>query len=120
MKFVIHHHITVDNHYDLMVERGNTLITWQIPENIFNQFKSGSEIEAEKIQDHRKKYLEYQGPVSCDRGRVQIFDSGEYSDIIWNNEEIKINILGNRIQGLLSIIKNQGPMYTIKLTGNSA
>ena len=78
MKFVIHHHVTLPEHYDLMLEVEETLHTWQItPDNLENLI-SGRRIEVLKIQDHRKKYLEYEGPVSCDRGHVSLFDSGEY------------------------------------------
>jgi hypothetical protein len=86
-KFVIQHH-TRDNHshWDLMFERENHLATWQVsvgpaewPDNPQN---------AVKIQNHRLDYLSYQGPISNNRGRVEIadqggFDAGEISEIRW-------------------------------------
>lgn len=78
MKFVIHHHVTVPEHYDLMLEAEETLHTWQLTTKNLTSLLSGRRIEAVKIHDHRKMYLEYEGPVSCDRGHVSLFDSGEY------------------------------------------
>lgn len=107
MKFVIHLHETVESHYDLMVERGDALVTWRIPRREFPSFLSGSEIPAERIQDHRKMYLTYEGPVSCERGRVACYDSGEYSELCWNEKNIEIFLRGAIIFGNLSIRKLQ-------------
>jgi hypothetical protein len=41
-------------------------------------------IRAEELGDHRLAYLEYEGPLSGDRGRVRRYDAGEFE---WESEE---------------------------------
>jgi len=65
-----------DFHYDLMIECGEVLLTWQ----------SGAPPDAEKelpclvrqLPDHRAEYLDYQGPVGSDRGWCEIHDRGTF------------------------------------------
>lgn len=75
-RFVILHHTGFGReHWDLMLERGESLATWQL----LSQPQSGEvgPVPAVRIGDHRKAYLEYEGPVSGGRGQVQRFDHGE-------------------------------------------
>ena len=113
MKFVIHHHVTSPPHYDLMVEKDNVLHTWQISENSFQNFIDGKSINVTMIQDHRKKYLDYEGPISCDRGTVKIFDTGEYVEISWN-KDIIVQINGKLLNGKLSLLFNCDKYFLLK------
>ena len=61
------------SHYDLFLENGDALNAWRIsapPE-------TGC-VTVEKICDHRKKYLEYEGEISEGRGKVTIHSQGHY------------------------------------------
>jgi len=116
MKFVIQNHTTGNEHYDLMIEISDTLLTWQIPFMDFKYFLDSSEISAPRIQDHRKKYLSYEGPISCDRGRVDIFDSGDYNGRINSPDSFSIKIKGHKLKGTLSIIKKQNTLFLLKYT----
>ena len=40
--------------------------------------EEGQVIAAMKLQDHRLAYLDYEGPVSNNRGQVTVFDKGRY------------------------------------------
>lgn len=74
-RFVILHHITADGeHWDLMLERGGVLMTWQLPRNP----SEGDclPLAARRIRDHRKAYLDYEGIVSGNRGHVKRVDQG--------------------------------------------
>ena len=97
MRFVIQHHICEDNHYDLMIESGDILLTWRISSNDIGPLFEGAKIRVKKIQDHRKDYLSYEGPISGDRGRVEIFDSGE-CELISEKKENK-NLYQYQING---------------------
>lgn len=78
MKFVIHFHSTETDHYDFMLEKDDFLLTWRIDLIEYNKMLKGEQASAVKIHDHNRKYLDYQGPVSCGRGHVKLIDSGEY------------------------------------------
>ncbi len=69
-RFVILHHDWPAPHYDLMLESGGVLRTWRLADPY------GS--DAEPIGDHRLEYLDYEGPVSGDRGHVQRWDHGTF------------------------------------------
>jgi hypothetical protein len=73
MRFVILHHVLPPDsgradHFDLMLERDadGPLLTWELPE--LPQFHS--EYAARQLPPHRREYLDYEGPVSGDRGHV--------------------------------------------------
>ncbi len=62
------------SHYDLMLEGDGTLRTWAL-----DSLPTGdAEIAAEALPDHRIAYLDYEGPVSGNRGRVERIERGTY------------------------------------------
>ena len=105
MKFIIHLHETEDIHYDLMLENEDSLMTWRIGRNDFERFLNGAETWAERINDHRKFYLTYQGPVSSGRGTVISYDTGDYTVKSWDGKTIEIAMVGAKIHGSLSIFE---------------
>lgn len=75
-RFVILHHTAPDGeHWDLMIETGEKLATWRLAENP-RKSDNWRTIEAQRIGDHRKAYLDYEGPLSRDRGSVTRVDAG--------------------------------------------
>lgn len=62
------------DHWDLMLESDNTLLTWALSE----MPESGKSIPAVPLADHRLRYLDYQGQVSEDCGWVTQVTRGEY------------------------------------------
>ncbi len=76
--FVIQLHQVGDGyHYDLMLETGEALVTFQLPV-LPGEIVDGESVEAARLPDHRREYLTYEGPVSGDRGTVRIVDRGRY------------------------------------------
>jgi len=74
-RYVILEHDHPRRHWDLMLEAGEALLTWRLEA----WPKDGVRIRAEPIGDHRTAYLDYEGPVSGNRGRVQRRDEGVYA-----------------------------------------
>jgi hypothetical protein len=74
LRYVVLHHTGIDQpHYDLMFEReGRDKLasargsTWPPMDQTI----------LERIPDHRKAYLDYEGPVSENRGAVKRVESG--------------------------------------------
>ena len=78
MRFVIlKHQGHGDLHYDLMLEGKDKLVTWSCSQNPLTHPNA----RCRRIADHRKVYLEYEGPVSQNRGTVERVDSGRYEAI---------------------------------------
>jgi hypothetical protein len=75
LRYVILRHEGVpEPHFDLMFEtaEGSALATWRSP-----AWPPASET-VEKLPDHRREYLDYEGPVSHDRGYVKQVEAGTY------------------------------------------
>jgi hypothetical protein len=75
LSYVVLHHTGVDNaHYDLMYESapGSALTTWRLP-----IWPVTAATPIERLPDHRRDYLTYEGPVSNNRGQVARVASGD-------------------------------------------
>ena len=71
---VLFHQVGNSDHWDLMLEVQNRLWTWRMSElPTINQTVTG-----ERIIDHRIHYLDYEGPVSNNRGIVKRVRAGRY------------------------------------------
>jgi hypothetical protein len=73
-RFVILSHDHPSPHWDFMLEQGEALRTWRLAEVP----RPGRTLPAEPLPDHRKAYLDYEGPVSGGRGTVAQVDAGKY------------------------------------------
>ncbi|MCH2182317.1 MAG: hypothetical protein MK108_09960 [Mariniblastus sp.] len=70
-EFVILFHQTPESaeradHWDLMIQSGDSLMTWALESSPL----AGRVMTAVRLADHRLEYLDYQGPLSDDRGVV--------------------------------------------------
>ncbi len=71
-----------ESHWDLMLEFEGVLLTWALPSLDFSNLpQSFASLGIRRLADHRAVYLEYEGPVSGDRGFVQQTDSGVYRSV---------------------------------------
>lgn len=96
-QFVILEHCWNGVHFDLMleVEPEAPLRTWALdamPE-------PGRLRTARGLPDHRRVYLEYEGPVSGDRGTVRRIDRGTYRVVAWSDDRILLELEGSVLAG---------------------
>jgi len=105
-RFTISHHTgsKEGDHYDLMLEHGDTLKTWRMANTAFLVSQVGRQ-----IKDHRKTYLDYEGEISGDRGRVKIWDTGTYSVDEWKDERIQVALVGRAVKTRL--VMTLGPKH---------
>lgn len=98
---VLYHECPADDerpsHYDLMLEHEGVLLTWALAEPP----RLGAEQIAERLPDHRLRYLDYEGPVSGDRGHVVRWDRGECRIERASEDELLAILSGERISGRL-------------------
>ena len=86
-RFVVLRHVDrLGVHFDLMIDVGDGLATWKMSAPPEAANKVG--IICRRIGDHRRAYLEYEGPISGDRGEVSRHDCGscfchEKTDDAW-------------------------------------
>lgn len=96
-------------HWDLLLEDDVHCRTWRLlasPEQIEQA------IPAEALPNHRLIYLDYEGPISGDRGSVTLWDSG---DLEWrtNNETVcEVVVTGERWRGTVRLIRGEDTNWT--------
>jgi hypothetical protein len=98
-RYVLLEHDYPHRHWDLMLEQGETLKTWRLaapptPEN---------PVLAEMIGDHRPIYLDYEGPVSGQRGIVRRWDRGEIKDVEPSRDLWVVCVVGRLLEGTLKL-----------------
>lgn len=97
-RYVILEHDHPVLHWDFMLEAGGVLRTWRLE----SAPKGGDEITAEPLPDHRLHYLDYEGPVSGDRGTVKRWDRGTYEPAA-ASERVEVTLAGEQLQGIAQI-----------------
>ena len=104
-KYVILRHecppsYTRPSHWDLMLRWGPTpgtatLRTWAIVQSPDRPEAT----DAERLGDHRLEYLEFEGPLSGDRGTVSRWDTGSYSIVESGDDALIVEVQGQRLHG---------------------
>ena len=81
------------DHYDLMLSPADSkpLWTWAIPINPVHQ-PLPLECKAERLPNHRRIYLDYQGPISGNRGHVQQAALGTFEVVIWSEQQVDVRL----------------------------
>jgi len=103
-RFVILEHDYPTRHWDLMLESGPVLRTWRLS----TPPEAGRSIEAEASFDHRPVYLDYEGPVSGDRGVVKRWDTGTFSWESDTPDRVAVQLTGRRIAGRVVLLRDGG------------
>jgi hypothetical protein len=92
-------------HWDLLLATGNQLRAWALAE----EPQPGRAIPAASLPDHRTVYLDYEGPLSGDRGAVTQWDAGTFQWLELTSEHVAIRLDGRRLQGTLRLARAAGP-----------
>jgi DNA polymerase Ligase (LigD) len=108
-RFVILTHDHPYLHWDLFLEDGDVLRGWRLAEEPV----AGKPIAATAQADHREMYLDYEGPVSGNRGHVTRWDFGEYVPEPPSREaslrasrigtQVILQITGSRLRGRVEL-----------------
>lgn len=85
-------------HFDLMLEEDAALATWQFTTSPALLKKNGT-LPCQRLADHRKAYLDYEGSVGGNRGNVTRLDSGACEIISADDERWSVEILGKQVSG---------------------
>lgn len=97
-RFVLLRHTTAsDVHFDLMIDCGEVLATWRLP--CIPTAGAAAELPLERIGDHRRVYLEYEGPLSGDRGMVAREDAGTVNVLRAEASVWEVEFAGQRVRG---------------------
>lgn len=108
---ILHHRLADGEHWDLMLEHGESLATWQL----LSPPGAGSfPIAARRIGHHRKAYLDYEGPISGDRGQVRRIDRGPVEISKLTVEECVFAAGGDLLRGSFILSRRQGEEWELR------
>jgi hypothetical protein len=91
-------------HWDLLLEAGGMLRTWALEQ----EPAAGAAIACRALPDHRLLYLDYEGPVSGERGTVARWDRGTYEAESESADELIVQLAGERLCGRASLTREPG------------
>ena len=102
------HRQTHGEHYDWMLEdplspptRGQ-LVTFRLAMPA-DQWHAAKHFDLQRLTDHRREYLQYEGPLSGDRGHVQRTDSGWYRVRLWSPMRMVIDVRMHTFAGAIEL-----------------
>ena len=105
------------SHWDLLLQRGQLLHTWAIDENPFEN--PNRPVDALKIHHHRLEYLDYEGPVSNDRGTVKRFERGDLQWVCFAKDTVVVDIVGQQFSGRISMSLLLGEEWKVTYSPNA-
>ena len=94
-RFVVLAHDWPTPHWDLLLEAGPVLKAWRL----LAEPGVGRAVPALANYDHRLVYLEYEGPLSGDRGSVRRWDAGTFEGEL-GESGWRVRLRGERLDGV--------------------
>jgi hypothetical protein len=107
---VILEHDHPELHWDFMLETGAVLRTWRLN----GPPAPAAAVPAVPSFDHRKMYLDYEGPISGGRGRVVRWDAGTFS---WQRDDegcVAVHLEGGRLQGTVVLQRQTAAEWELR------
>ena len=107
---VLEHTDSAGMHWDFMLEAGPVLKTWALKQPP----DSSQPVVAEALPDHRPAYLDYEGPISGDRGSVTRWDRGTYRMVKQSEGELTVELAGEKLKGEYRISNEEFRRVNVK------
>jgi hypothetical protein len=111
-RFVVQEHTTAEGvHWDLMIEKGEALLTFRLSEGPEDALDHP--VTANRISDHALRFLTYEGPVQKGAGQVRIIERGTYR--FWNEtaDRIAMDLEGALLQGGFLLTRRDGAVWEL-------
>ena len=104
--YTIQKHDASTLHYDLRLEKDGVLKSWAVP-------KGPSEDPSDKrlaieTEDHDLDYADFEGEIEegeYGAGEVELWDEGTYEEVKWEENEIIVDIHGDKLDGKYVLIR---------------
>jgi hypothetical protein len=110
-RFVVLEHDWPAPHWDLLLECGPVLKAWRL----LVEPGPGVRVPAEPNHDHRLMYLDYEGPLSGDRGTVRRWDAGTFEGEIGGEAGWTITLTGGRLTGPARLIRTNQAGWLVEI-----
>ncbi|MCG3126314.1 MAG: hypothetical protein CHACPFDD_01146 [Phycisphaerae bacterium] len=102
-RFALLEHTTAEGvHWDFLLDLGaEKLATWRLTEN---PCAARGPIAAQRIADHRRDYLDYEGEISGGRGVVRRIDRGAARIELAAADDVIVELAGDVLRGRFAIV----------------
>lgn len=100
-------------HLDFLLQSGDSLLTWRLPPDV-KHFP----IAAVSLPRHRLLYLDYEGPVSHQRGHVQRVDAGLLRWLVHSEVFYLFELFGQKWSGSFLLRKKDTGWWLEKIPHN--
>jgi bifunctional non-homologous end joining protein LigD len=110
--FVIQEHHARRLHYDFRLEKDGVLVSWAVPKNLPDTTSVNH--LAVHTEDHPLEYGNFEGNIpkgEYGAGKVIIWDSGTYEAEKFRDDEVIVNLHGQRISGRYALIQTNGDQW---------
>jgi hypothetical protein len=106
-RYVILEHDHPERHWDFMLEAGAKLRTWRLTAPP----AAGQSVTASASFDHRLVYLDYEGPLSGQRGQVVQWDRGDYEEVPTGDQQVQVYLRGRKLHGIVTLLAEGTLLY---------
>lgn len=107
-------------HWDFMLEHEGALWTWSLLD-LPRLWRASDEppdaVRAVRLGDHRLAYLDYEGPLSGDRGQVTRLARGEYALSEAAPGSVTAALLTGGVGGTAHLRRIEGDRWTLDVKG---
>ncbi|GAB4056681.1 non-homologous end-joining DNA ligase [Catellatospora paridis] len=110
--FVIQEHHARALHWDFRLEHGGVLVSWAVPKGLPLDPKDNR--LAVHTEDHPLEYADFAGHIPAGEygaGEVSIWDRGAYELEKWTDDEVKVVLHGQRVEGRYVLIHTKGTQW---------
>ena len=97
-----------------MFEREGVLWTWAL------EADPRQDQVAERLADHRMAYLDYEGPISGDRGTVTRWDAGEYAIQNHSHNRIVVRLSDGQLMGEVQLRQIGGERWEYQFIAHAS
>ena len=112
--FVVQEHHARALHWDFRLERDDVLVSWALPKGVPDD--PARNHLAVHTEDHPLEYATYAGEIPQGEyggGSVTIWDAGTYETEKWEDDEVKVVLHGQRVEGRYVLFHTDGKNWMI-------
>ena len=110
LRFVVQHHMSKREHYDLRLELDGVLLSWAVPKG--PSYNSKDKRLAVHVEDHPISYRNFEGTIPKGEyggGTVMVWDEGYWEPLNnpkkdLKNGSIKFKLHGERLKGKWTLV----------------
>ncbi|MBS2549376.1 non-homologous end-joining DNA ligase [Catenulispora sp. NL8] len=112
--FVVQEHRATALHWDFRLEHDGVLVSWALPKGVPTDPRRNH--RAVRTEDHPVEYADFTGRIPAGEygaGTVATYDRGTYTPEKWTDDEVKVELAGERLSGRYTLFRTGGADWMI-------